>query len=175
MDTIAGKGWVFQGLSTDSYQTEYQRKPDCYSHDTLDEIIPLDTSVKNITARELLHKAATIGRGNFESTELELNRDILAKLICPQCKMEESVYQSLGQVKPDRALCPSCKTLRREIVTFNKIRATDSFLDRPLSEIGIPPFDIITVRTQNKSFGLEFSADAPTILGPLADSGLELV
>src|SRR4051812_5987541 len=57
MDTIGGRGWVFQGLSTDSYQTEYQRKATCYSHDTLDEIVSLDTSVETMTARDLLTKA----------------------------------------------------------------------------------------------------------------------
>src|SRR3954452_4502323 len=63
MDTIGGKGWVFQGLSTDSYQTEYQRKATCYSHDTLDEIVPLDASVESMTARNLLSKATGFAGG----------------------------------------------------------------------------------------------------------------
>src|SRR3954463_11859166 len=73
LDTIGGRGWVFQGLSTDSYQTEYQRKKDCYSHDTLDEIVALDDSVNSLTARDLLHKAASIAGA---PVEIELNRDI---------------------------------------------------------------------------------------------------
>ena len=93
METIAGKGWVFQGLSTDSYQTEYQRKTDCYSHDTLDEIISLDASVENLSARKLLDKAASLAGGNCE---IELNRDILEKFTCPQCKREELLYVSLS-------------------------------------------------------------------------------
>jgi adenylyltransferase/sulfurtransferase len=172
MDTIGGRGWIFQGLSTDSYQTEYQRKQDCFSHDTLDEILPVETSVENMTARELLEKACSFAAG---PCEIELNRDILEKLICPQCKTEELLYESLGKVKADRALCPKCKTVRREVVTFNKIRGSEPFLDRPLSQIGIPPFDIVTIRSKDRSIGLEFSADAPTVLGKLADDGLELI
>jgi molybdopterin/thiamine biosynthesis adenylyltransferase len=172
MDTISGKGWVFQGLSTDSYQTEYQRKPDCYSHDTLDEIISLDATTNSMTARELLYKAATIGGS---PVELDLNRDILEKLVCPQCKQEELLYQSLGKVKSDRALCPTCKTVRREVVTFNKIRGDEPFLDRKLSEIGIPPFDVVTIRAGGKSIGLEFSSDAESVLGSLTETGLDFV
>ena len=60
METIGGRGWVFKGLSTDAYQTEYQRKATCYSHDTLDEIVSLETSVEQMTGRELLKKASDL-------------------------------------------------------------------------------------------------------------------
>jgi adenylyltransferase/sulfurtransferase len=171
METIGGRGWVFQGLSTDAYQTEYQRKSTCYSHDTLDEIVSLDASVDSMTARGLLQKAASIAGG---PREIELNRDILEKLVCPKCKREESLYVSLGKIKADRAICPDCKT-RREVVTFDKIRGNEPFLDRPLSQIGVPPFDIVTVRTGERSIGIEFSADASKVLESLSETGLEFV
>src|SRR3954447_18641699 len=70
MNTIGGKGWVFQGPSTDAYITEYQRKATCYSHDTLDEIVSLDASVESFSARGLLKKCTELG-----GREVELNRD----------------------------------------------------------------------------------------------------
>src|SRR5439155_17069538 len=74
LETIAGRGWIFQGMSTDAYLIEYQRKPDCYSHDTLDEIIPLDEGVDSITIGKLLIKASdAVG----EPVALELCRDVL--------------------------------------------------------------------------------------------------
>jgi len=170
MDTIGGRGWVFQGLSTDSYQTEYQRKANCYSHDTLDEIIELDASVETMTARQLLEKAHELAGA---PCEIELNRDIIERLVCPQCKREEMLYESLGKVKADRALCPDCKTVRREVATFNKIRGTEPFLDRPLSKIGIPPLDIVAIRANGRSIGIEFSSDFQTVLGCLAEPGLD--
>jgi adenylyltransferase/sulfurtransferase len=170
METIGGRGWVFQGLSTDAYQTEYQRKATCYSHDTLDEIVSLDTSVETITARDLLEKARSLAAG---PCEVELNRDILEKLVCPRCKREEVLYESLGRVQADRALCPDCKTVRREVVTFNKIRGNEPFLERALSQIGIPPFDIVTIRTPAKSIGIEFGGDIQQVMGPLVETGLD--
>src|SRR3990170_3814179 len=49
LPTIAGKGWVFEGVSSDSYLVEYQRKEECYSHDAIDEIVPLAVRSSNTT------------------------------------------------------------------------------------------------------------------------------
>jgi adenylyltransferase/sulfurtransferase len=170
METIAGKGYVFQGISADSYLTEYQRKPDCYSHETLEEIISLDESVGKVTPRQLLERAGKLLGGNVS---LELARDVLAKLVCPKCRREEEVYQSLGKVSADRAVCPSCPDTRRDVILFHKITGNEPFIDRPFATIGVPPLDIVIARSSSRVVGFEFSGDSATVLGPLADLGLE--
>src|SRR5258707_14829311 len=62
MESIAGKGWVFAGLSADSYQVEVQRKEDCYSHDPLDEVIELDARADGMTVRQMLETARQVLR-----------------------------------------------------------------------------------------------------------------
>src|SRR5256885_10080669 len=95
METIAGGAWVFSGITADSYVTKFQRKDDCLSHDTLDDVIELDEGVDSITPRALLAKArAMLG----ENTELELTRELIEKLVCPTCKDEELMFASLGKV-----------------------------------------------------------------------------
>ena len=172
METIAGKGWVFSGLSTDSYITEYQKKESCYSHDTLEQINPMEWSANSTTVGEALaHARRLLG----DNAELELARDVLEKMVCPNCKAEESLFVSLGQVKNDKANCPNCGA-RRDVVTFYKIRGTESFLDKTLSQIGVPPFDVLIARTADRAIGLELSNDAAEVLGPLyiaADAELE--
>jgi len=170
METIAGKGWVFQGISADSYITTFQRKPDCYSHDTLDEVIALDESADSLTARKLLH-VAEMKLG--EKVMIELARDVLEKLVCPKCKREEGVYESLGRVRADRAICPHCPATRREVVLFNKITGAENLIGKPLSSIGVPLMDILIARTATRAVGFELSLDGAAILGPLADTGLE--
>jgi molybdopterin/thiamine biosynthesis adenylyltransferase len=167
LDTIKGKGLVFDGLSTEAYQVEYQKKPGCYSHEILEEIVPLDMQVDTTTAYELLAEARRL---LGSEAELELARDVLEKLICPRCGKQEQMFSSLGRVRADKALCPECKDVRREVVTFYKLRGDESFLDRPLAEIGVPPFDIIIARNGDRAIGLELSGDASRVLGPLADS-----
>ncbi len=164
METISSRGWVFNGLSTDSYQTEFQKKEACYSHDTLEQIIPMDWSVDTTTVGEVLGEARRL---LGPAAELELARDVLEKMVCPACGAEEQLFISLGQVKSSKAACPACGAARREVITFFKIRGSETFLDRSLSQIGVPAFDILIARTAERAIGLELSADAPTVLGPL--------
>jgi len=176
LPTFAGKGWVFEGLSADSYMTEFQRKEDCYSHDPLDEVIELQASAQSLTARELLF----IAREKLgPEAQIELGRDVLEKLTCPRCKREENLFSSLGKVSVDKAWCPPCMEAghksRREVTTFHKIRGDEAFLDQPLASIGIPPFDILISRNANQTIGFELTGDAPQVLGNLSrhDEGLD--
>lgn len=166
LETIRGRGWVFNGLTADAYAVEFQRKAECYSHDTLDEVIALDEGASAITAGELLSRAkASLGA----DAELELAREVLEKLVCPQCRGEESVFLSLGKVRAAQANCPHCPQVRREPVTFFKIKGHERFLDRTLAELGVPAFDVVIARGGGRSIGFELSGDADAVLGPLSD------
>jgi adenylyltransferase/sulfurtransferase len=165
--TMQGRGLVFDGLSTDAYPVEYQRKPNCYSHEILQRIIALDASAKSTTARQLLAEARRLLGSD---AELEMPRDVLEKLVCPNCKREEHMFASLGRVVAGQAFCPECPGVRREVVTFYKIRGGESFLDLPLAEIGVPAFDILIARSGERAIGLELSGDASRVLGSLCDS-----
>ena len=170
LDTIAGRGWYFEGLSGDSYQVEYQRKDDCYSHETLDEIIAVDAGAADVTARKLL------GRGREllgEAAELELARDVLARLVCRQCEQSEELFVSLGKVRAEQATCSDCGRTR-DVETFYKLRGDEAFLDRPLAEIGVPPFDIVLARNDERSIGFELAGDAAGVLGALAGGAEEV-
>src|SRR5205085_1992773 len=112
METLAGKAWTFNGVTADSYVTEFQRKENCYSHDTLDEVIALDGGVDDVTPRQLLAQAREKLGGR---AQLELSREVLQKLVCPKCGGSEEVFASLGKVKAERAWCPTCRDVRREV------------------------------------------------------------
>ncbi len=171
LQTIAGRGWIFDGLSTDSYPIEYQRKHNCYSHEILEHVVSLDASAESITAGDLLAEARQrLGK----DTQLELAREVLEKLVCPTCGREEKLFASLGRVSADKANCPHCPGARREVRTFHKIVGKEDFLALPLSRIGVPAFDIVIARNGAEVMGFELGGDAAAVLGPLADSeGLE--
>ena len=127
-------------------------------------LVQVDHGVADISPRELLAKA----REHLGPTaELELARDVLEKLVCPKCGREESMFISLGKAKGDLADCPNCAGARREVVTFFKIRGDEAFIDRPLSQIGVPQFDIIIARGAGRSIGFELTGDAASVLGLL--------
>lgn len=167
LPTLSGKAWVFDGMSTDAYQVELQRKPDCSSHERLAEIVSLPARSATVTVRELLNTAREI---LGPSAELELPRDILETLTCPACGVTTPVFASLGSIDAGVAACPECGLPSRQVNTFYKIRGGEPWLDRTASSIGLPPFDIVIARTLTRAIGLEFSGDARAVLGELSET-----
>ena len=161
METIAGKGFVFNGVTCDSYLVEYQRNEECYSHDTAQRIVSIPSCVSEMTVGELFNQAR---KDLGHETVLELGRDILLSFRCPSCGKTEAMYQSLGKVRNAAALCPTCG-VRREAVTAFTIDGTQDFMNRTFADIGIPPFDIVWARNGGTLVGYEFAGDAPDVLG----------
>ena len=161
MDTIAGKGFVYNGISSDSYLIEYQRNDDCYSHDTAERIFSMKNRTSEIKVGELLKLA----KKQFgDDTVLELGRDILESMSCPNCKAVENMYMSLGKATNSLSPCPKCGA-KREVNTIFTISGTEALLDKTFSEIGVPPFDIIWARNAEHLYGFEFAGDAKDVLG----------
>ena len=71
LETITGRGWVFDGFGTDAYQVEFQRKETCYSHDPLDEVIALDAGADDDYGAGIAGPGKTADRAG---RELELGR-----------------------------------------------------------------------------------------------------
>ena len=164
METIAGKGFVFNGISCDSYLVEYTENEECYSHETADRVITLPAKTSEVRVSDLLERA----RNDIGSdTVLELGRDILTALRCPFCQKVEPLFQSLGKVRNSAAMCPDCGR-RREAVTAFTIDGTQDIMGRTFAEIGVPPFDIVWARNGGTLIGYEFSGDARDVLGEVA-------
>jgi len=163
----AGKGWVFEGISSDSYSVEFQRKHDCMSHEPVDEVIELQGHANSTTARQLL----VLARERLgAAAQLELAREVLRELVCPRCGKSEAVFKPLSKVAPGAALCPTCgPDAQRTVETFFKIRGDESFVDRSLSDVGVPAFDLVVARSPVGSIGFLFSGDAASVLGAPAD------
>lgn len=164
METIAGKGFVFNGISCDSYLVEYTENDECYSHETAERVIALPVKASGMRVSELLARARSdLGA----DAVLELGRDILVAFRCPSCGKSERLYQSLGKVRNAAATCPSCGC-RREVVTAFTIDGSQDFMDKTFAEIGVPPFDIVWARNGGILIGYEFSGDANDVLGEVA-------
>jgi adenylyltransferase/sulfurtransferase len=164
LPTIAGRGWVFDGLSAEGYQVEYQRKTDCFSHDCLENVIELDASAETATIAQLLG----IARENLGGdAELEFAREIVSSLTCPKCGEKQDVNRALGSVAASEAWCPKCTDVRRDVQTFYKIRGDEPFVSLTAAEVGIPAYDIVIARCGGRSVGLELSGDGPQVLGSL--------
>ena len=158
LPTLAGKCYVFNGLTHDSYVVEYQRKPDCMSHDTYEEISEKPWSVYDMKLVDLLKEIRT---NMGENAILELGRDIATKAKCT-CGAEKELFMPVHKMRGNDIACPDCgKVMNFE--TIHSINGTEDFLEKTAFEIGIPPLDIIGGRIGMNMNYYEFSADVASV------------
>ncbi|HEU0184018.1 MAG TPA: ThiF family adenylyltransferase [Blastocatellia bacterium] len=164
--TLYGEGLYVHGAWNDFSRIGYQRRADCPAHDPLGKITPLGCGVADLSLRELLERAENaLGEG----ATLDLSRDVVTHLTCPDCGNVEKCGVPLGAVREEDASCPHCRAHR--LVDFTGVISRDGGLDlsNTPADLGIPPFDVVVARR-----GIEageawlFDGDAPAALGPLA-------
>lgn len=159
LPTLAGKGFVFNGLTHDSYVVEYQEKPDCMSHDTYDEIIEKNWSVKDITLKVLLLEIqAEMG----ETAVIDFDRDIATYGHC-NCGEHISLFMPVHKLRGNMLTCPKCGQ-QMSFDSIHSINGSEDFLNMTPEQIGIPPLHIICGRVGMNCKYYEFTADVPEYL-----------
>ena len=163
LETLVGRGFVFEGLSHQSYVVSYTRKDDCPAHDPLAPVEVLDWRRGETTARQLWERArADLGPGAI----LEFQADLLRALECPGCGVETPCFSSLGRVTEREGLCSRCEAPRVPRI-YHTLSGTEPFLDETLEHLGVPAWDVITARVGPQQVHYELAGDAEVVLGPL--------
>jgi len=168
LPTLAGKGYVFEGIGHTSYVVEYTQKPDCLSHDTLGKCIHLSSRSSEVTLRQLFDRA----RLDLATTELtlEFSRDIVHKLVCPRCKAEDEIFAPVGSIRYESGRCPEDGQMR-VVHTLAGYRGQGDLAALRLDQLGLPLFDVFTARSADSEISYFLAGDAALVLGPLATAG----
>src|SRR5258708_6829327 len=88
LPTLAGKGYVFEGMNHSSYVVEYTENAECMSHYTVPEIVHLPERSDQLSLRELRQRAqADLG---VNDVVIEFSREVVQKFVCPACGSEET-------------------------------------------------------------------------------------
>jgi adenylyltransferase/sulfurtransferase len=164
LPTLAGRGFVFEGLNHTSYTVTYTENADCMSHYTLKPVLELPQRSGEITLREILARA----RQDLDSADvtIEFSRDVVAKLTCPACHSEERRFAAVGSVRYDEGRCPKCAQMRN-VETTHGYAGTEDFGDSPVNMLGLPLYDIFTARAGEREIGYLISGDRQAVLGSL--------
>jgi molybdopterin/thiamine biosynthesis adenylyltransferase len=171
LPTLAGKGYIFEGMNHSSYVVEYTANADCMSHYTLPKIAHLPESSDELTLEELRRRAcADLGASD---AVLEFSRDVVQRLVCPECKREEEVYRPVGSVRFEQAKCAHDGHLRTVILLHSYSGEAD-LGRRPLSQLGLPMLDVFTARAGEREIGYVPYGDAPLVLGELVPEPQEV-
>lgn len=158
LPTLAGKGYVFNGLTHDSYVVEYQRKEDCMSHDTYETIVEKPWSVKTISLNQLLTEV----RGELgEKAVLDFDRDIATTAVCA-CGTHKDLFTPVHKLSGSMLTCPNCGA-QMSFDSIHSINGSEDFLDKTPYQLGIPMLHIIGGRIGTNTVYYEFTADEAAI------------
>ena len=162
LPTLAGKGYVFNGLTHDSYVVEYQEKPDCMSHGIYEEIIEKPWSVGQISIKEALEE---VKKALGDKAVLELDRDI-ATTACCECGESKELFMPVHRLNGTLLTCPKCG---KQMIFESKhsFNGSEDYIAKTFAEIGIPPLHIITGRAGMDNRYYEFSADVAEVFNGL--------
>ena len=162
LPTLAGKGFVFNGLTHDSFVVEYQQKDDCMSHDIYDAIVEKPWSVRTMTLRELLENIRTdLG----DKAVIDFDRDIATHAHC-SCGNIKDLYSPVHKLKGESLVCPECGATM-QFDTIHTIHGDEDFLEKTLFDIGIPLLHIICGRVGMNALYYEFTADKAEVFNDL--------
>ena len=164
LETLAGRGFVFEGTWHQSYVVNYTRREDCPAHESYEPILVKPWSVATMTIGELLKEAqAEVGDGAI----VELNQDVLKSLECPRCQSTEPLFASLGKITEQHGRCPKCGDQRVPHL-FHTLDGSEGLDQKTLAEIGVPSWDIVGARRGLKQVFFEFAGDRADVLRDIA-------
>ncbi|MGI8978338.1 MAG: HesA/MoeB/ThiF family protein [Pirellulaceae bacterium] len=141
MPVNSGQALVFNGIANTFYNTTFQRKEDCLSHDTYPQPVELALSHES-TAEELFAEARKhLSDGPLT---LHLDRDLVLNVHCETCKTSRRICRPQQAVGAKEAICRECGGTARPEMT-HAIESGSEPASQPLSELGIPRYDIMRV------------------------------
>ncbi len=165
LPTLAGKGYIFEGVGHSSYVVEYTENPDCLGHYTLARRVDLPNLSSELTLRQLFDRACL----DLETTDLtlEFSRDIVHKLVCPLCATEEEIFVPVGSIRYEDGRCPQDGQMR-VVHTLAGFRGQPELAGLRLDQLGLPLFDVFTARSADSEISYLLAGDAAAVLGSLA-------
>lgn len=162
MPTLSGGGFVFEGLNHTSYKVAYTENPDCMSHFTFEKVVDLPQQSSELTLEDLRQR----GMADLQAPNVvvEFSRDIVHALECPGCGENEPIFAPVGSLKYHQGRCPHDGEMR-VVKTAHAYSGTESFGNRPLDQLGLPLFDVFSVRAGDQERAYLIGGDKALVLG----------
>jgi molybdopterin/thiamine biosynthesis adenylyltransferase len=162
MPTLAGSGFVFEGLNHTSYKVSYTANPGCMSHFTYESVTELPRKSSEWTLEDFRRRGVE-DLGDVDVV-VEFSRDIVRDLECPQCGTKEEIFVPLGSIKYEQGRCPRDGQMR-VVKTIHSYDGSEDFGKRTLDQLGLPLFDVFTVRTAEREKAYLLAGDRRAVLG----------
>jgi molybdopterin/thiamine biosynthesis adenylyltransferase len=171
LPSLAGRGFVFEGMNHTSYRVEYTENPDCLSHYSVERLVRLGECSADWTVEGLWDRA----RQDLGSNDivLEFSRDIIWRLVCGHCGEREERFAPVGSIDYEEGACPR-DGHRRMVETIHSFYGTEEWGKRKLCSVGLPPWDVFVARSAEGEIGYLIEGDRETVLGGVASGATTL-
>jgi len=161
MPTLASSGFVFEGLNHTSYKVDYTANPDCMSHFTFESVTELPQESSEWTLEDLRQRGA---KELDAQVVVEFSRDIVHELQCPECGAREEIFAPVGSIRHEQGRCRRDGQMR-VVKTIHGYGGVEGFGQRTLDKLGLPLYDVFTVRTAEKEKAYLMAGDKSAVLG----------
>ena len=158
LPVLVGKGFVFNGLTHDSYVVQYQEKPDCMSHNVFENIKEMGWSVKSTSIRDV---AEQVKKDLGEKALVELDREIATIASC-ECGENKRIMNPVHKLKGEMLTCPKCGK-QMQFESRHSFDGTEEYSDLTFEKLGIPLLHIVSGREGMNIKHYEFTNDADYI------------
>jgi molybdopterin-synthase adenylyltransferase len=146
LPVVAGSAMVFNGVTNQFYTTQLPFRDDCLSHENYPAPTPLPLG-NDLPLAALFALARSTVSGTLT---LALDRDLVVAVDCPRCGWRAEVMRPRTKVAMSEAVCPHCKEPGRPEVV-SAIEESSPLASRPLSALGVPPYDVVRVDGEDHS------------------------
>lgn len=161
LPSLAGRGFVFEGMNHTSYTVEYTENPDCMSHYSIADLIRLPEPSEAWTLKGLwLRAQQDLGA---EVVTIEFSRDVIWRFQCPRCGGTEERFVPVGSVLYEEGSC-SCDGQQRIVETIHSYTGTEAWGERKLTQLGLPLLDVFVARCGEREVGYLPEGDRPLVL-----------
>jgi molybdopterin-synthase adenylyltransferase len=158
LPVAAGSAHIYNGVGNQFYTTQLPFRDDCLSHETYPDPIELPLTSKNTAAELFTAISGESPSGISLSRQLMLDRELLVSIDCPRCGWHQKVMRPRIKVRAAEAICPECK--QPAVPEFvSSVLESSPLAACALSELGIPPYDVIRVEDASRTLFFWLAGD----------------
>lgn len=168
LDTLRGRGFVFEGLTHASFTVNYPIAPDCPWHG---DVAPVraEPTFGHDTPMRVVWEACAAELGGAPDA-IDLARELIDTFECPACRETSPARKALESVTEDDARCDKCGGER--VPHFvHSLSAESPLLDATPRQLGLPRWDVVWARRGESMIGIEMTGDRDACLSGAGEAG----
>lgn len=155
---LAGRGFIYNGITNDSYIVEYQEKEDCASHYNFKNFYKFDVSFNDVKIKDIFG----FGQKHFNTEKFDLvfNNEVVYELFDTESDLKKNIFANMNSLKIDDIKAGD-KILKMKMVhsVYNKSELYDYIKEKTLKELNIPVNDVLTLASGNEEVHIEFMSE----------------